>query len=161
MPRKLCFRTRERPLSHPASQDGVDRFTVRYGPCRSSPNSNYPDAASELGGSLMHMLACEASSTIATGGAAMMHFQLSHPRACSGVRGEAQGRQFRPLGSTRRTGDGHREEHGLVDGDLSALSGEEVMTLDQLRTVVTTFGRYMEGRATASCSPQKRRGGSR
>lgn len=58
MAMKLCFEQENGPYPIQLFQQGIDRFTVAYG-MQVKSDLNYSEAASELGSSIMHMLACE------------------------------------------------------------------------------------------------------
>jgi hypothetical protein len=58
MPKRLCFEHENGAYPVKLIQNGVDRFTVVYG-LQVRSELDYAAAASELGGCLMHMLACD------------------------------------------------------------------------------------------------------
>lgn len=58
MAKKQCFAVKLAGFPIKLQQQGVDRFTVVYGK-QTKKDLAYADAASELGGCIMHALACE------------------------------------------------------------------------------------------------------
>jgi hypothetical protein len=55
---KLCFETKIGGFPITLHQNGIDKFTVRYG-LQVKENLTYAKAATELGCAIMHGLACE------------------------------------------------------------------------------------------------------